>query len=106
MTNTLTKAPCTSLIVPPGTPLVAGKLYLRLYHGRKDPAQEMQEWGFDGPTFGPLFSVVQTYFATIRLCHSKMDDDFWLDVRDRMIVWNGSYYGHFAVFIAGRQDNA
>ena len=29
-------------------------MYLRLYHGRVDPDQEMDDWGFDGPTFGPL----------------------------------------------------
>jgi hypothetical protein len=100
---TFADAPCP-LLVPPGAPLVEGALYLRLHHGRTDPAEEMEDWGFDGPTFGPLDSVVQTYFATIRLCRNGVDDDLWLDVRDDMIVWDGSYYGHFAVFIAGGRD--
>jgi hypothetical protein len=93
------------LLVPPGSPLIEGKLYLRLHHGRKDPAEDMQDWGFDGPTFGPLDSVVQTYFVTIRLCRSGLDDDLWLDVRHDMIVWDGSYYGHFATFVAGKSDH-
>jgi hypothetical protein len=101
---TFAAAPCP-LLISPGSPLIEGKLYLRLYHGRKDPAEEMKEWGFDGPTFGPLCSVVQTYFATIRLCRNGVDDDLWLDIRQDMIVWDGSYYGHFAILVAGRHDH-
>jgi hypothetical protein len=37
-----------SLLVLTGTPLAPGKMYLRLYHGRTDPAQEMDGWGFAG----------------------------------------------------------
>jgi hypothetical protein len=38
----------TSLLIPRGTPLAPGKMYLRLYHGRTDPGQEMEDWGFEG----------------------------------------------------------
>jgi hypothetical protein len=92
------------LLVPSGTPLIEGKLYLHLYHGRKDPAEEMQNWGFDGPTFGPLCNVGMTYFESIRYCRSKMDDDFGLTVRNDLIAWDGSWYGQFTVFIAGKHD--
>jgi hypothetical protein len=57
----------TPLLAPSGSPLIEGKLYLRLCHGRKDPAQEMDDWGFVGTTFGPLNCVVQTYTTAIRL---------------------------------------
>jgi hypothetical protein len=43
----------TPLLVAKDEPLVPGKLYLRLYHGRTDPEQQMEDWGFTGPTFGP-----------------------------------------------------
>src|SRR5262249_3344497 len=57
----------TPLVIPTGTPLIAGKLYLRLYHGRNDPDQEMHDWGFPGPTFGPLSCYVHTYCCTFRI---------------------------------------
>ncbi len=28
-------------------------LYLRLYHGRKDPQEDLEDWGSAGPIFGP-----------------------------------------------------
>ena len=93
------------LLVPSGAPLAEGKLYLRLYHGRNDPAQEMEDWGFDGPTFGPLYSVVQTYISTIRLHGNGVDEELWLDTRDDVIAWDGAYYGDLCVFVAGRHDH-
>ena len=99
MTITVTNAASTSLIVPPGTPLKEGKLYLQLYHGRKDPAEQMDGWGFTGPTFGPLECVVQTYVSTLRL-HGNDQQELWLDRFDDMIVWQGSFYGDMSIFIA------
>ncbi len=29
-------------------------LYLGLFHGRDDPNEQMRDWGFNGPTIGPL----------------------------------------------------
>ena len=87
------------LVVPLGNPLIAGKLYLQLYHGRSEPDQQMDDWGFTGPTFGPLAYVVQTYFATLRL-HGDADQELWLKRCDDMIMWQGAYYGDMSVFIA------
>jgi len=101
-TNCLENIKCP-LLVPSGSPLIEGKLYLRLHHGRNDPHEEMQDWGFGGPTFGPLSSVGQTY--SDRPCLLGPNDEaLWFDIRNDMIVWDGSYYGHFVVFIAGRHD--
>jgi len=92
------------IIVPAGSSLIAGRLYLRLYHGRKNPAEQMDGWGFQGPTFGPLASVAQTYLTHFRLYG---DDcvELWLETRDDMIVWQGSYYGDISVFIAKPDDH-
>jgi hypothetical protein len=92
----------STLIVPPGCPLAAGKLYLQLYDGRKDPAEEMDDRGFDGPTFGPLYSIVAPYLS-IRL-YGEDDEELWLKQRDHMIAWDGSYYGDLAIFVAGEHD--
>ena len=41
-------------------------LYIRLFHGRTDPDQNMDGWGSDGPVFGPYEFVHTTY-----TCHVK-----------------------------------
>ena len=94
----------TPLLVANGTPLQPGKMYLRLYHGRSNPAQDMDDWGFVGPTFGPLSCYVHTYCSTFRI-HSEFDtSEVWLETHDDMIRWGGSFYGDLQVFIAGNDD--
>ena len=96
----------TPLLVPTGKPLLPDKLYLRLYHGRNDPAREMDDWGFVGPTFGPLSCYVHTYCCTFRMYGECGTSEVWLDKHDDMIHWNGCFYGDMEVFIAGIDDKA
>ena len=92
------------LLIPRGIPLLPGKLYLRLYHDRTDPAQEMDGWGFVGPTFGPLSCYVHTYCCTFRIYGECGTTEEWLDKHDDMIQWDGCFYGDMEVFIAGIDD--
>ena len=85
---------------------VPGKMYLRLYHGRADPAQGMDEWGFDGPTFGPLSSYVHTYCSTFRIHAECGTQEFWFERRDDMIQWDGCFNGDMQVFIAEADHKA
>jgi len=94
------------LLVPKGTSLVPGKMYLRLYHGRTHPGQEMDEWGFVGPTFGPLSCYVHTYCCTFRIHGDGDTSEVWLEKHDDMIRWSGCFYGDMEVFIAGTDDKA
>lgn len=96
----------SELIVPKGTPLTPGKLYLHLFHGRTDPNQDMEDWGFAGPTFGPLNSVHQTYATELRFYGEREAAEMWLSRCDDMVVWDGGYYGDVAIFIAGAGDTA
>jgi len=96
----------TPLLVPGGTLLVPGKMYLRLYHGRADPEQQMDDWGFAGPTFGPLSSYVHTYCCTFRIHGECGITEIWLEKHDDMIQWSGCFYGDMEVFIAGDNDKA
>lgn len=101
MTDTDMRSP---LLIAEGTPLQPGKMYLRLYHGRTDPAQEMDGWGFNGPTFGPLSCYVHTYCSTFRIHGDSNTSELWLEPHDDMIRWGRSYYGDMEVFIAGDND--
>jgi hypothetical protein len=96
----------TRLIVPPGTPLSPGKLYLRLYHGRTDPDQTMDGWGFDGPTFGPLSAVVETYVSHLRLYGEWPTDELWLDRHDDMIRFENAYDGDLEILVAVAGETA
>jgi hypothetical protein len=96
----------TPLLVAKGTPLAPGKMYLRLYHGRTDPAQEMEGWGFVGPTFGPLSFYCHTYCCDLRIHAESGTSELRLQQYDDMIQWDGCFYGDMEVFIAGAKDKA
>lgn len=42
-------------------------LYIHLFHGRKTPDEELDDWGSDGPVIGPLRYVHGTYMSTLRV---------------------------------------
>jgi len=94
------------LLVTKATKLRKGKLYLRLYHGRTNPDEDMDDWGIDGPVFGPLTSVVMTYLSTIRLHGANASDELWLDTTQDMVHWGRCYFGDFEIFLAGGADHA
>ena len=72
-------------------------LYLKLFHGRTDPTKQMDDWGADGPIFGP-YNYIHTTYAN----HLKMglNDNavHKLYVVEDMIYYNGVYYGDWSVF--------
>lgn len=94
------------LVVPRGTRLTEGKLYMRLYHGRNDPNENLDAWGFHGPVFGPLSDVVLTYLNTIRIYGLDSYDELWIQTHDDMVVWEGKYFGDFEIFVARPNDTA
>lgn len=40
---------------------------MKLYHGRNDPAESLDNWGFDGPTLIDIEYMHWTYNATLTL---------------------------------------
>lgn len=63
----------TDLVVTDETKLKPG-LYLRLFHGRNSPDDQLDDWGFDGPFIGPLESVHCTYATALRLSFVDHED--------------------------------
>jgi hypothetical protein len=59
----------TALRAPEGEPLINGKMYLRLFHGRNAIDEELHDWGFQGPTFGPLDCFHIIYLTTFSISH-------------------------------------
>lgn len=72
-------------------------LYIRLFHGRVDPEQDMDDWGSDGPIFGPYHFVQTTYTSFVRLGRQDGMCDELNTIQD-MLYYNGVYYGDWSVF--------
>ena len=72
-------------------------LYLELFHGRKSPEQEMDDWGEQGPIFGPYAYVHTTYSCDIKL-GKENDDPDELSIIDGLVYYDGIYYGDWSVY--------
>ena len=72
-------------------------VYLELFHGRDDPEQDMDDWGFQGPAIGPLDFVHVTYGEGPRLLAKHGEMECWLQKHEDMIAFRGKYYGDWAV---------
>lgn len=72
-------------------------LYLKLFHGRKDPPEQMDDWGSDGPVFGPYDFIHTTYAYHLKMGNTtgKVDELFAFE---DMIYYDGIYYGDWSVF--------
>jgi hypothetical protein len=88
------------------TDLEPGKLYLRMFHGRTYPDEQLEGWGSEGPVLGPLTYAHLTYLSSIclqfgdgeeYLCLSP-DDPLHLAV-EGLLYGDGVYYGDFTLFI-------
>lgn len=80
-------------------------MYLKLFHGRKDPNQDMEDWGEDGAILGPLQYVHTTYGWDIKIefldgealnlsTAHEVDGVLHTD----MVKHNDMFYGDWSVF--------
>jgi hypothetical protein len=89
-------------------------LYLGLFHGRRLPLEQMNDWGFDGPTIGPLKWCHTTYAFNIKIQFENSVDalnyfgvqqeQFHLDMNGDLVVVDGMYYGDWTVYYVGPDD--
>lgn len=79
-------------------------LYFLLFHGRKDPKEVMDDWGFDGPIFGPIKWVHGTYCVNIKLGYSPGFP--WAELRfyDDMVYYDGNYYGDWSASVLTEEE--
>ncbi len=73
-------------------------VYIKLFHGRDDPEQDMDDWGYNGPTLGPFEAVCFTYCTDVRCIINEMTgEDLRLSFHTDMLVHEGKYYGDFEI---------
>lgn len=75
--------------------------YISLFHGRKDPNQDLEGWGEQGPIIGPI-NISWTY-GDIKIHPANWQDDTFtsLPVVEHMVKLYGMYYGDFEILTAG-----
>ena len=69
-------------------------------HGRTDPGDQLDDWGFDGPVLGPFEAVHFTYTTHVRCFPKGSDGDaeaIELCYHDDLLVHDGKYYGDFEI---------
>lgn len=84
------------LLVPEGQKLEHGKTYFKLFHGRNRVDENLDDWGFTGPTFGPLDWFHITYLRTFRFGADNIESE--VAIVEDMFVWEGKYYGDAEIF--------
>lgn len=75
-------------------------VYLKLLHGRSDPSEQLEDWGFNGPVLGPFEAVHFTYTTHVRCFPEGSDGDaaaIELCYHDDLLVHDGKYYGDFEI---------
>ena len=85
-----------TLLVPEGQPLKEGATYFKLLHGRHRADENLDDWGFNGPVFGPLDWFHITYLQTFRFGRDNLEAA--LATFGDMFVWKGKYYGDAEIF--------
>jgi hypothetical protein len=83
-------------------------LYLQLFHGRPDPRKAMENWGENGPVFGPYAYAHTTYASDIRMGGLKADyddvDTLFISTND-LVYYDGMWYGDWSVFASEELNN-
>jgi len=89
-------------------------MYLGLFHGRDEPKQKMDDWGFKGPMIGPLRWVHTTYTQTIKIAFESVSDaarffsahhaEHFMELDGDLLVFAGKYYGDWTVFVVDPED--
>ncbi len=72
-------------------------LYIRLFHGRTDPNQDMNDWGTDRPVLGP-YEYVHTIYAFHLILGKADESSEELFLQGDLLFYGGVYYGDWSVF--------
>jgi hypothetical protein len=112
-TQSTTETPLSDLPAYGSKPKSPG-LYLGLFHGRDNPGEKMEAWGFTGPMIGPLTYCHTTYATQIKLqfdCHTdavryfgECNGEVALPMDGDMVVFRGRYFGDWTVFFVKPED--
>lgn len=76
-------------------------VYIKLFHGRQSPDEELDDWGFEGPVLGPFPYSHITYGYHLKFGAGLEIGSVFIEelfLRDELLECFGSLYGDFSVF--------
>ena len=92
------------------------ELYLK--HGRNNPSEDLEEWGFDGPRLQNVIGTHQTYGTAIKVFFATEADaraaqgltgwEVWdansltMKWKDDLVEAGGKFYGDWGLWMEGR----
>jgi len=73
-------------------------IYIQLLHGRKDPDEDMNEYGFDGPCIGPFDWMHVIYNIDFQLTREGPPYvEWWVSFVGDLLYYDGAYYGDWEI---------
>lgn len=69
--------------------------FLKLFHGRASPDEQLTCWGEDGPIFGPYPYFHHTYLVDIKFDEEECHE---LVIVEGLVFYDGMYYGDWSIF--------
>lgn len=74
-------------------------IYLKLFHGRKDPSDNLEDWGENGPLIGPFSWFHGTYLTTFTFGDKDEGEQWYLQdsIVGDLIYYDGMFYGDFTI---------
>ncbi len=71
-------------------------VYVRLFNGRSEPGEQLEDWGADGPVLGPFSFAHMVWASEINLG----DEGESLKIVDSTVFYGGIYYADFSIVSA------
>lgn len=102
-------------------------IYLKLFHGRDTADEDLEDWGYEGPTLGPFKYMHITYLSDVKFAMEReafkvafpeifadweakrysnaagyeRDGQLWIDHNfesvEDLIKFQGKFYGDFSI---------
>ena len=73
--------------------------YLGLFHGRTDPKQSLDDWGFPGPVIGPVNWVHITYASEMKVALlGECDASLVIPVVEGCAEFEAKFYGDWTIY--------
>lgn len=80
-------------------------VYVILFHGRKTPDEQLEDWGEDGPVLGPFSWAHQTYCWDLKLGDLAGDDSVGeLIFFEELAYYDGMFYGDLSITAEPTED--
>lgn len=72
-------------------------MFIHLFHGRKDPEEDLDDWGEDGPVLGPFCNVQTTYAFHVKAYSVPDFKQVSLYWTGGLVYYDGMWYGDLEV---------